>query len=86
MNVELFYAEGCGRCAAARDELKASALRTIPDIVWREVNALEELDYAVELGVLSLPALAIDKELVFTSLPTPSQLVSALKQRNGQQA
>jgi thioredoxin 1 len=84
MNVELFYTEGCGKCAAAREELKAVAQSTVPNVVWREVNVLQEIDYAVELGVLSLPALAINKELVFTTLPTPPQLVKALQQRCGQ--
>lgn len=42
---------------------------------------LDELDYAVSLGVLTLPALAIDGELVFTSLPTPSALSDALRAR-----
>jgi thioredoxin 1 len=84
MDVELFYAEGCGKCTAAREELKAVAQSTVPNVVWREVNVLQEIDYAVELGVLSLPAVVINKELVFSTLPTPPQLVKALQQRYGQ--
>ena len=48
------------------------------DLEWRSLNVLEELDYAVELGVLSLPAIAIDGELVFAALPTPKQLGLAI--------
>jgi hypothetical protein len=48
---------------------------------WRELNVLDELDYAVQLGVLTLPAVAIDGELVFTSLPTRRQLLAALSER-----
>lgn len=81
MIVELFYAEGCAKCIRARDTLKKAAVDTIPQLVWRELNVLEELDYAVELGVLNLPAIAIDKELVFTSLPSPERLVMALHER-----
>lgn len=81
MIVELFFTEGCRKCAAARDELKAAAECSVPGVSWREVNVLKELDYAVELGVLTLPALAIDKEVVFASLPTPAQLAKALQQR-----
>lgn len=41
----------------------------------------EKLDYAVELGVLTLPSIVIDGELVFTSMPSPEQWRAALKQR-----
>lgn len=39
---------------------------------------LEELDYAVSLGVLSMPAIAVNGELKFSSLPTPEQFRSLL--------
>lgn len=78
MKLELFYSPGCVRCAEARDGLKTAALGVVPDLIWRELNVLEELDYAVQLGVLTLPAVAIDGELVFTSLPTKRQLCAAL--------
>jgi thioredoxin 1 len=85
MHVELFYTEGCSKCASAREELKATAQRAIPNMVWREVDVVEEIDYAVELGVLSVPAIAINRKLAFSSLPTPSQLVKALQQCNDQE-
>ena len=47
------------------------------------MNVLDSLDRAVELGVLTLPALAIDGELVFAALPTAPQLRQALLQRIG---
>lgn len=78
MKIELFQSPGCARCAESREALKAAALRLVPELEWRDVNVLEELDYAVELGVLSLPAMAIDGELVFASLPSEQQLETAL--------
>jgi thioredoxin 1 len=78
MKVELFHSPGCSRCAAAREGLKAVAQAVAPGVEWREINVLDEMDYAVEHGVLSLPAIAIDGELVFSSLPTPQQLRAAL--------
>ncbi len=51
----------------------------MPDTQWREIDPVEELDYAVELGVLTLPAVAIDGKLVFSSLPTAEQLVAAVR-------
>jgi len=81
MKVELFYSPGCGRCTDAQNDLKVATLAIVRDLEWRELNVIEELDYAVELGVLTLPAIAIDGELVFTSLPTKGQLCAALSDR-----
>lgn len=74
MKVELFYIDGCRSCTAAKDELKAAVLDAGPEVTWREIDAVKELDYAVELGVASLPSVAIDGKVVFTSLPTPEVL------------
>lgn len=84
MKVELFYTAGCNKCTSAREQLKAVAQQVVPGLVWREVNVVDELDYAVELGVLTLPAVAIDRKLVFASLPTPAQLTKALQQHCNQ--
>jgi thioredoxin 1 len=82
MKIELFYAPGCERCAAALVELQAVAA-TVGGVKWCEVNVLSSLDRAVDLGVLTQPALAIDGELVFAALPTPEKLRQALLQRAG---
>lgn len=81
MKIELFYSPGCTQCDAARDGLKAAAREALAEVDWRELNVLDELDYAVELGILTLPAIAIDGELAFAFLPTPRQLRTALTQR-----
>ena len=82
MKVELFQSAGCKRCAAARDELKALAERTVPGVEWRIVDAAVDLDYAVAVGVMSLPAVAVDGQLVFSSLPTSDQLSRELLRRS----
>lgn len=50
-------------------------------MAWREVNLLDELDYAVRLGVLTPPSMAIDGELVFAKLPRPARLRNELSRR-----
>ena len=82
MKVELFYSPACCECMAAHARLRAAAEETVKDIEWREVSAVEELDYAVELGVLTLPSIVIDGELVFTSMPSAQQLRDALLGRS----
>ncbi|MDE2603057.1 MAG: thioredoxin family protein [Bradyrhizobium sp.] len=86
MKVELFYTPGCEKCADDKDALRATALELVPDLVWREVNVLEEIDYAVEVGVLTLPSIAIDGEVALSSLPTCRQLRRELIRRNGKGA
>lgn len=83
MKVELFQSAGCKRCAAARDNLKIVAEEAVPGVLWRVVDAVAELDYAVEVGVMSLPAVVIDGALVFSSLPTSAQLAQELQRRAG---
>ncbi|MGQ0586542.1 MAG: glutaredoxin family protein [Gammaproteobacteria bacterium] len=81
MKVELFHAPGCQKCAAARNVLRQAAERAVPGVVWREVNVVDEIDYAAELGVFTTPAIAIDRELVFAALPSAAELVTALLSR-----
>lgn len=82
IKVEVFSAPGCAKCAATRE-----ALRTMAEsvgkgaIAWRDLSVLEEMDYAVELGVMTPPSLAIDGELVFPALPTPEKLRDELLKR-----
>ncbi len=85
MKVELFYSPGCSQCAAARTSLKAAAQEAVTGIEWHELNVLDELDYAVELGVLTLPAIAVDGELLFSSLPRSEQLCEALIRRKARE-
>lgn len=82
IQVEVFTAPGCGKCGRAKHVLQA-VVEQMADagVSWREVNILDEMDYAVRLGVLSTPALAIDGDLVFTSLPSEKKLRQALEQR-----
>ncbi len=83
MKVELIYAPGCVECMTAKSALKSAAEAAAGGVEWSELNVLEALDYAVELGVLTLPALAIDGRLAFAALPTPAQLRDELLRRAG---
>ncbi len=86
MKIEIFYTPGCFECDAAHANLRKVAQESVKDLEWRELNVLDDLDYAVELGVLTLPSIAVDGELVFTSMPTAEQLREALRNRTGASA
>ena len=82
IQIEVFSSPGCSRCGQVFDVLQTITQEFGAErIEWREVNVLEELEYAVELGVLSMPAIAIDGELVFTSHPSAGKLREALETR-----
>jgi glutaredoxin len=83
MRVELFYTPGCEKCADGKEALRATAEQLVPALVWRELNVIDELDYAVEVGVLTLPAIAIDGKVVFSSLPSRRQFQLELIRRTG---
>lgn len=80
LSVEFFFAGGCEHCAKAREALRevAAAARGVE---WREIDIGKDPERAVEAGVVSTPAVAIDGKLVFKSAPTTSDLRAAIKAR-----
>ncbi len=82
LKLEIFSSPGCSKCSRAKQLLRDLAQEVGGDAIqWREVNVLEELDHAVALGVLSTPSIAINDELVFTSLPAAKRLKAELTKR-----
>ncbi len=82
IQIEVFSSPGCSRCGQVFDVLQTITQELGAErIAWREVNVLDELEYAVELGVLSMPAIAINGELVFKSHPSAGKLRQALETR-----
>lgn len=75
IKVELIAAPGCSKCARNSEELKAAAAEVAGDqLNWREVNVLDEIDYVVGMGILALPAIAINGRLVFKTLPSGKEM------------
>jgi len=83
MKVEMFYSPGCAACEDRQAELRSAAQEAVKDLEWLDVNVIDNMDTAVELGVITLPSIVIDGEVVFTSLPTRAQLCKALTVRSG---
>jgi len=87
VKIEVFSSPGCAKCGRAKDVLKKLVGEVGGGrIDWREVNVLDEMDYAVKLGVLSTPAIAVDGKLLFSSLPSEKKLRKLLEQRLREQA
>lgn len=83
MRIDVLRATGCAKCLRETPELRAAAEAVDPNVEWRELDIVQAIDYAVELGVLKPPAVAINGELVFHSLPTTKALTAAMQSRLG---
>ena len=80
LKIEVFSSPGCSKCGHAKEVLNKLADELGGEkIQWREVNILDEMDHAIELGVLSTPSIAINNELIFTSLPSAKKLRAELE-------
>ena len=82
LTVEFFFAGGCDTCAAARDALREAA-QAAAQVEWKEVDVGKNPNRAVDVGVVSTPALAIDGDLVFKTAPTAPELQRAIQARAG---
>lgn len=82
--VEVLTASGCSRCQQAKS-LAKEAIAELDNVCiqYREINVIEEIDYAVRLGVLSTPAIALNGELVFPAPPSKAKLRQAILERLG---
>lgn len=79
VRVELLFAGGCSKCAAARDVLRSEAESL--GAQWEEIDVAKNPNRAVDLGVVSTPAVAIDGDLVFKTLPGRRELHQAIRVR-----
>ncbi len=73
--VELFTSNVCSRCVQAKATLR-ELIDELDDAPFelRFIDVIENLDYAVEIGVLATPALAVNGELISTSIPGKRKL------------
>lgn len=82
VSVEFFFAAGCSKCAEARAALREAAQST-PGVKWKEIDIGKNPNRAVDAGVVSTPAVAIDGELVFKTMPTAADLRNAIAAKRG---
>jgi len=75
INIKIFCAPNCNRCGRAvelvQDVIKDIGINTIH---WRKINVIDEIDYAVSLGIHATPSIVINENLVFTASPNKQTL------------
>lgn len=79
LNIEIFSAPGCSKCGKAF-QLTEAVLKELDNqsINLRLVNIIDELDYAVDLGIRATPGIAFNGVLVFTAIPSAEGLREAI--------
>ncbi|HLB69596.1 MAG: thioredoxin family protein [Candidatus Methanoperedens sp.] len=80
--VELYYSDTCRDCHVLRTLL----IENLPeDMKFKEINISypEGQRRAGELNILSVPAIAIDGEIVFVGRTSKEELLRELKSRKG---
>jgi len=82
ITVELFSNSSCHRCDGIKSRVRPLINEFGKDkIDYQELEVLTVLDYAVSLGVLTTPAIAINGKLVFAAMPSLKQLRNELQKR-----
>ena len=80
--IEVLTTSGCDRCQKARAMAKSVIAEfDEADVQYREINVVEKIDYAVRLGVMAVPAIALNGKLVFPAPPSKVRLRQAIQQR-----
>lgn len=84
VEIEVLTGSGCGHCQSALG-LVREVIEELGDdrVHYREVNVVAEIDYAVSLGLLRTPALALNGELVFPVPPNKAELRQTLTEMLG---
>ncbi len=79
VDIEVFTSSVCSRCQRILPLIEQwLAEEEFQSIVWREVDVLSEIDYAVAKGVLMTPTIIIGGQSML-SLPTKQQFYDALR-------
>ena len=75
LTIELISTFTCKRYQKAQQKLKNVLSKfDSTKVEYSEVNVLKQLDYAVSLGVMATPAIAVNGKLHFVSIPSEKQL------------
>lgn len=80
MRLELFTANVCAHCVRAKSVLTGLVEELDDDqIELIFIDVVENIDHAVEMGVLVTPALAVNGKLVFAPLPERKTVLQAIE-------
>jgi glutaredoxin len=76
-DIQILSTPGCAGC----DDVKravTTALDDYPDQTWEEIDLVEHPEIAGRFGIMTVPAVVIGGEVVFTGIPRRAKLEAAL--------
>ena len=80
LKIEVFSAPLCNKCLRAYQVVEAVLAEfDNASIELCKVDVVEEIDYAVSLGLRATPAIAFNGRLVFPALPAKPDLREAIQ-------
>jgi len=78
--VEEFMSPGCVGCPQVKEMLKSLSEELSGEITIEEVDITVDTARAVQYGIMSVPALAINGELKFMGVPKKEELKKVLQE------
>lgn len=80
MRILELFTDSC--CLSRRNSFQIiqNVLKNFPDIVFKEVNILDEAQRAESLGVRMSPTLVLDGKIISVGVPDEGQLKTCLAQ------
>ena len=83
-DIQVLSTPGCTGCDDVKRAVTA-ALDDYPDHTWEEIDLVEHPEVAGRYGIMTVPAVVIGGELVFTGVPRHGKLEAALAARLGKE-
>ena len=81
VKIDLYTSNACSRCVDAKQRVRAAVdtlSSTGEQFELHFIDVVEHIDRAVALGILATPAIVIEGELIFSTLPTDKKLQTEL--------
>ncbi len=83
-DIQVLSTPGCVGCDDVKRAVTA-ALADHPALTWEEIDLVEHPEVAGRYGIMTVPAVVIGGELVFTGVPRRGKLEAALAARFGKE-
>ncbi|MCS3900710.1 MJ0307 family thioredoxin [Methanococcus voltae] len=80
VKVEVFSSPSCPHCPAAKRVVE-QVVKEMSDIEVIHINVMEHPEKAIELGIMAVPAIAIDGDVVFVGAPAEEDFKNKLLEK-----
>jgi small redox-active disulfide protein 1 len=78
VTLELFTSKTCPHCPAAKEVAAKVKEKIGDDLDYQDLDVDENMEKAMEYGIMAVPTLVIDGEVAFTGAPRTKELYQAI--------